>query len=77
MTRTEELQAALDALTIFSGETFNGNNDAWKRLGHLIDGHRTTIRSVLEQALAKEEVTVPVMRWIGNRIVNIDKALGQ
>ena len=40
-------KSALDALDRFDGMTFNGNIEAWQKLGQLLDGHRKTIRAAL------------------------------
>lgn len=42
-----DAKEALEALVMFDGMTFNGNIEAWQKLGHLIDKHRNTIRAAL------------------------------
>ena len=60
-------QAALEALDRFDGMTFNGNIDAWQKLGQILDGHRKTIRA----ALIAQDVNVEwFFRWIARGKAN-------
>lgn len=60
-----DTKAALDALNTFDGMTFNGNIEAWQKLGQLLDGHRKTISSALTAQDVNEDL-LEALRFYAN-----------